>query len=366
MWRSCFHVKIISGRSVEAIVYLINLTAMNSLKIPKSSKGLNFVKFDDATEQKPSDSVFNRKRGTSEQLYSMSPYPPPSPGKKKKPDTELNDFSQDTVEDVSPRNCQTVIERAVLNPLIQFILVVLILSFIFSICLFVYKSKVTNFMRMLGEKSYAPWIFSAVFSVYVTLCFPCTFMEFLAGYIFNFWPSFAACTIGKIVGSCVSYAIAQCLGPQWIREHLLSRYSVWNGLQLAISRKPWTVTFLIRLGYIPLMVKNYGLSVMHCPFHIFLVCSTVAGIPFTLAINHAGLLSKELLLAAEGEKKIRSPWDICMMILGCSAIIMFVLVTRFYTKQQLEMVELQQMEPSNDDVNRKLEDSLSYTNYSSA
>mmetsp|Transcript_25869 Transcript_25869/g.33939 ORF Transcript_25869/g.33939 Transcript_25869/m.33939 type:complete len:357 (+) Transcript_25869:203-1273(+) len=287
-------------------------------------------------------------RAASSQLFDVSPY---SLGRRlslrkdtleSRSDLDLGvsvHSVQSHLSASSERCCDFLLE-ALQNPFVQFIIAVLILSTIASVFLIFHKHDVYLAVQFLTHKWYAPMVFAGVFVFYVMLCFPCTFMEFLAGYVFSFWVALLVCTAGKFIGSMLSYLFGRYLGSEWVRDHLLSRYHIWKGLQLAQQKRPWQVTFLIRLGYIPLMLKNYGLAVMHCPFHIFALASLSMGIPFTLAINHAGFISKELIKAAEtGGKHIRSSWDVVMLIIGSTAVILFLIMTRFYTKRALAMIE---------------------------
>ncbi|CAM9718276.1 unnamed protein product, partial [Heterosigma akashiwo] len=92
------------------------------------------------------------------------------------------------------------------------------------------------------------------------------------------------------------------------------------------------------------MLKNYGLSVMECPFPIFAFCSFFASVPYTISLNHAGRLAKEVIQAAENNGgRFRNPWEIAAAALGSAAVVGFLLVTRTYTRTYLEKVEREQI-----------------------
>lgn len=53
---------------------------------------------------------------------------------------------------------------------------------------------------------------------------------------------------------------------------------------------------LLRLMYLPIAFKNYGLSLLPgCPFPIFALCTLAASVPYTLLWAHMGASSRSLL-----------------------------------------------------------------------
>jgi hypothetical protein len=70
---------------------------------------------------------------------------------------------------------------------------------------------------------------------------------------------------------------------------------------LALEHHPWQITFLIRLLPIPISIKNYGMAMLpHCPLHVFMLTTLLAGIPFTVAWVYLGESCRSLLEALQG------------------------------------------------------------------
>mmetsp|Transcript_14266 Transcript_14266/g.33773 ORF Transcript_14266/g.33773 Transcript_14266/m.33773 type:complete len:309 (+) Transcript_14266:174-1100(+) len=185
-------------------------------------------------------------------------------------------------------------------------------------------------------------IFIPVEVLWVVSCVPTTPLEMACGYAFGMEFGFIVDTLGKLLGSVVSFA----LGRYFLRDCAASKCAesgssgILRAIDQAISNEgsDWQESFqllvLLQLAYIPVSIKNYGLSFTSVPFWRFLASALVGEAPGTLAVvwtgastaDLVGLLSGDASAAQEGDSAGR----IVVAALGSGALVlgMVILGTR--------------------------------------
>lgn len=96
--------------------------------------------------------------------------------------------------------------------------------------------------------------------------------------------------------------------------------------------------FLLRLTYIPIALKNYGMCFLPCPFHIFVVTMAVGNIPFSLLWAQIGSSASDLFHAVS-KKDHSSPFQMALMIFAMVATVLLLFIVRYYTQKLSREVE---------------------------
>ncbi len=129
--------------------------------------------------------------------------------------------------------------------------------------------------------------------------------------------------------------------PQQEAERESQRSRTVRAMFLALEHHPWQIGFLIRLLPIPISIKNYGLACLPasaCPFHVFMLTTFVAGVPFTVAWVYLGESARSLLeaLQGKGEGLTRHgayAQELSFLLVGLAVAIALVLLLRRYTRK---------------------------------
>jgi uncharacterized membrane protein YdjX (TVP38/TMEM64 family) len=178
-----------------------------------------------------------------------------------------------------------------------------------------------------------------ILTIGTVICIPTTILELASGFIFGMWPSVAVSLIGKCIGSVISFMLGRCLFKKYLRDNVLARYPIIEALEESVENKPIAMILLTRLAFIPMAVKNYGISVIRSvPFNKFTLCTIIGSIPFTLVWSYFGSASQDLVNLAgsegTGSKKDKA-LRIAMLVIGILAALVFVFVVRHYTKKHI-------------------------------
>jgi hypothetical protein len=58
-----------------------------------------------------------------------------------------------------------------------------------------------------------------------------------------------------------------------------------RALYLAVQQQPWRMCVLIRLIYIPVGLKNYGMATLPMPWHVYLLASMAIGLIYQVGLT---------------------------------------------------------------------------------
>ena len=113
-----------------------------------------------------------------------------------------------------------------------------------------------------GEFSFA--LMTLLISVWVVLCLPSSIVEPVPGFLYGFRRGFLVAFLGKSFGSLLCVLIARfVIRPSSLRNKVFNRFKVLPAIERAVSRDGFRMLLLIRVLYLPLPVKNYGLGMMN-------------------------------------------------------------------------------------------------------
>jgi uncharacterized membrane protein YdjX (TVP38/TMEM64 family) len=111
---------------------------------------------------------------------------------------------------------------------------------------------------------------------------PTSFFEMAVGYSFGFHRALMITWVAKSIGGVLSFMLGRTL----LRDHvskLLQESPLARALTTTINDKSLIIITLVRVAYIPMAVKNYGLSI--CPglnLCVFATVSSLVNLPYSI------------------------------------------------------------------------------------
>eukprot|EP00743_Colponemidia_sp_Colp-15_P012085 GILK01013642.1.p1 GENE.GILK01013642.1~~GILK01013642.1.p1 ORF type:complete len:341 (-),score=37.84 GILK01013642.1:305-1327(-) len=148
----------------------------------------------------------------------------------------------------------------------------------------------------------------------IVACLPSSMFEILIGFIYGPWAGFFVSLIGKQCGCTAAFLVGRhCIRSsleKWIRSNpkiLL--------LEKGLAAKQTRFLLLVRLMYIPIGLKNYGLSVLRVSFNQYFWCTLISSVPYSIALVYVGSTASDMLLVLDGKAELGS-LNIIMMLVG--------------------------------------------------
>ena len=115
-----------------------------------------------------------------------------------------------------------------------------------------------------------------------------------------------------------------------------------------MAKNPWKITILMRLSYIPLGIKNYGSAYLPCPLYIYIICSFVASIPYSLLWASVGSSCRNLVEITDANSGLAQKILLFVAIIMTLAIFV---VIKCYTNK--EMKAINRIAVTNADMNEE-------------
>jgi len=168
------------------------------------------------------------------------------------------------------------------------------------------------------------FIYLTIAILLIVAFIPSTFFEITCAYLYGFWIGMVLNATSKIVGSLISFSLGRYCCKAKVRSWALG-YSIFFAFEKSMAES-WKLLFLFRLGYFPLGLKNYGLSVVKgLTYFRFLMVTFISGAPFTLTFSLTGASLKNLTDALDGEDMDSSRIILLAVALTCTVALVFVL-----------------------------------------
>ncbi|KAG9399777.1 hypothetical protein AC1031_011655 [Aphanomyces cochlioides] len=170
------------------------------------------------------------------------------------------------------------------------------------------------------------FVYVLVFSTCIIACLPATVFELAAGYIFGFGWGWLLATIGRY----------------YLQEHVLKMMNrgppLFRALAQLMSKNElkWKLVILTRIAWMPIAIKNYGLSVLPVSFALFFWPMLLIGAIFTaisVSLGHSATHVTSLLAGDDGSN---SPLKIVVMVVGAASAFGLVGIVGYHTRRHLE------------------------------
>jgi len=160
-----------------------------------------------------------------------------------------------------------------------------------------------DWIREQGELG--PLYYSVFLALWVAALLPCSILEMVPGYLFGFQKGFAVSVLGKNAGTVISLVLGRYLLRGSIQEQLLGRYPKLRALEIAIQQEGFPVLVMIRCAYLPMLIKNYGLSCLDVSLVKVWLASLISSGPFAALWTFVGASATNLADIFDGKLSAR-------------------------------------------------------------
>lgn len=168
----------------------------------------------------------------------------------------------------------------------------------------------------------------------MTRSFPSTAFELLAGYIFGFWLGLLLATVGKLLGSVLSFLIGRYLCRKRVRAYMERGHPVFKAFQSLLLKRQVLIVFLTRVAFFPIAIKNYGLSVLEVKFAVYFAAALLTGLPFSVIWVYSGHAAQHLTALLSSRNSHHST-EIVVLIVGALSALSLLFVIGFYTRKHI-------------------------------
>lgn len=165
---------------------------------------------------------------------------------------------------------------------------------------------------------------------------PLTPLEVSLGYLFGFKTGYVVVFLGKVFGCTASFSLGRTVLRDWAQRQF-GKHELLQAVNLAITRQPCKMCFLVRLAYIPIALKNFGLAVVSVSPTIFMVSLVVVEIFNSAVLVTVGSTAKDLSALISG-KEPRSAGEMGVMLAGCVFLVGLFTYLSLATKHALQDV----------------------------
>ena len=109
------------------------------------------------------------------------------------------------------------------------------------------------------------------FATVWSLLLPTTPIELMMGYLFGIALGWAINYFSKFLSSTISYVLGRTVLRDWLHGLWLSsaKHELLSAFEAEVSERPYSTAFLMRVAYVPISIKNYGMALIGVPAAAF-------------------------------------------------------------------------------------------------
>lgn len=141
-----------------------------------------------------------------------------------------------------------------------------------------------------------------------------------------------------MLGFCLSFTLGRYLFRPFVRDQMETRYSVFKAIARLIKVNPIKIVALVRAGYLPIALKNYGLSVLDVSFKCVFFLSLLTGALFSLTWCYIGQAAKDVKDLVKGQNESGNPVQLAILIVGIIAAVLLLGYIGYYTRREIRQM----------------------------
>jgi uncharacterized membrane protein YdjX (TVP38/TMEM64 family) len=175
---------------------------------------------------------------------------------------------------------------------------------------------------------------SLLMGLWILSFVPVTPFELSLGFLFGLGQGYIIVFCGKIIGCGLSYLLGRTVAYDWAQKQF-GKHDLLRALDLAISRKPFTICLVARAAYIPIALKNYGLAILSVrptDFFASLICVELYN---SIILVWVGSTASDLNSLVKGDKP-KSNGQLAVMMAGCGFLLFLVGYISYVTSKTLK------------------------------
>jgi len=182
----------------------------------------------------------------------------------------------------------------------------------------------------------------ALVALWILSFMPLTPLEVSLGFLFGVRVGYVVVFIGKVLGCSASFALGRTVARDWAQRQF-GKNELLRALDMAVARQPYKICFVVRLAYIPVAVKNFGLAILSVRPEEFMVSligvETFNSSPFVIV----GSTAKDLGTLISG-KEPKSYSQIAITVLGCGFLFGLLAYLSIFTRRALQEIRAESKE----------------------
>ncbi|GBG30522.1 Golgi apparatus membrane protein tvp38 [Hondaea fermentalgiana] len=149
-----------------------------------------------------------------------------------------------------------------------------------------------------------PVYYTIFLAIWIACLLPCSIVEVVPGFLYGVKVGFAVSLVGKILGATLSFLVCRTFFKAALKRWFFDNYPTIRVVGKAVEEEGLPVLVVVRLSYVPMIFKNYGISVLDVDFARFAASSALAGVPFSLLWASLGASSRDLQSILRGERSL--------------------------------------------------------------
>jgi len=155
------------------------------------------------------------------------------------------------------------------------------------VLLWVNRRELLLFVSRAGNSRVRPLVFSLTLGLWILAGIPCVPVELLIGYVFGVGAGIPVCLAGKLLGCVAAFQLGRTLCRTHVQLYA-ERNELVSQLNELVLAKPLKTCLLVQFAWVPIAVKNYGLSTLPVQLHVFciaLLASSLVWCPVTVFVG---------------------------------------------------------------------------------
>lgn len=169
---------------------------------------------------------------------------------------------------------------------------------------------------------------------------PLTPLELSLGFLFGVRVGYVVVFLGKVVGCTASFTLGRTVARDWAQRQF-GKHELLRAIDMAVARQPYRICVIVRLAYIPIAMKNFGLAVLSV--HPMVFVTTLVGIELfnSCVLVTVGSAAKNIGDVIYG-KEAKSRGQLAAMLMGCAFLVGFFVYLTSITQRALKELRAEQ------------------------
>ena len=256
---------------------------------------------------------------------------------------EEEQYTSDDLEDRPPTGCvgflqtRQFLRLSLLTWLKILFLLVVVTTFVVLIVLVPVKEVLVSISDWVKQQGpVGPIVYTLFLFVAILLCLPTTAIELIAGFSFGFWIALPVSYVGKNGGCIAAFLLGRLLGRRSVKK-LVRRFKVLRMFERVMAKNAVKMVFLIRLAYMPIALKNYGLSLFAVRRRLFILATLLCTIPECALFAYFGSSAGDIVDLLDG-KYSGGPLGIATLAIGVVVALVVLFLIIYYTRKEWNKV----------------------------
>mmetsp|Transcript_24276 Transcript_24276/g.68905 ORF Transcript_24276/g.68905 Transcript_24276/m.68905 type:complete len:234 (+) Transcript_24276:54-755(+) len=165
---------------------------------------------------------------------------------------------------------------------------------------------------------------------------PLTPLEVTIGFVFGMRVGYVIVFVGKVIGCTAAFFLGRTLLHAWAQRQF-GKNELLGAIDLAVRKEPYRICFVMRLAYIPISLKNFGLALVSVDTQVYMVSLFCVELFNSSVLVAIGSTAQDFGSLISG-KEPKSPLQLAVMSLGCLCLVGLLVYLSMATRRALQEV----------------------------